>query len=126
MTEKLEAISMESVKEKLRNLKDYLPNGDDFLYDFGKYLADRLNPSLVPGGFNITYELALEDLRMGGDYGENGKVNVPTNLIGYPAVMYGILRMRMLEIAKATCPPEFAEEVNKVYEEVNAKIKEDK
>jgi len=126
MTEKLEAISMEPVKEKLRNLKDYIPKGDDFLYGFARYLADRLNPELVPMGFNLACELAIEDLKRGGDYGEDGKMDVPSSLIGYPPMMYGLLRMRIPEITKATCPSEFAEEVNKVYEEVNTKIRGDK
>ncbi len=125
MTERLEAISMEPVKDKLKNLKDYIPKGDDFLYDFGAYLADRLNPELVPVGFNFACEASIEDLRRGGDYGEHGKVDVPLSLTGYPPAMYGLLRMRIPEIAKAVCPLEFAEEVKKVYDEVNAEIRKD-
>lgn len=120
------AISMKPVKEKLRNLKEYLPGEDDFMYGFGKYLAERLNPELIPEGFNLACELTIDELRKGGDYGKYGKVKVPPSLVGYPSVLYDVLRMRIPDFAKAACPPEFAEEVNKVYEEVNAKIKEDR
>ena len=37
------AISTEPIKEKLRNLRQYMPNQKDTIYDFGAYLADRLN-----------------------------------------------------------------------------------
>lgn len=126
--EKLEskAISMEPMKEKLRNLKEYLPGEDNFMYNFGKYLADTLNPELIPEGFNLACELAIDALRKGGDYGSYGKVKVPPSLVGCPSMLYSVLRMRIPAIAKAACPPEFAEEVNKVYKEVNAKIKEKK
>ena len=117
------AISMEPVKEKLRNLKDYMPKEDNILYDFGKYLADKLNPQLIPAGFNLACELAIEDLRREGNYGEHGTVKVPMNLTGYPPQLYSLLRMRIRDIAKAVCPSDFAEQVNKVYEEINAKIK---
>ena len=119
-----EAISMEPVKEKLRNLREHMPNCmpnfEDITYDFGAYLADRLNPKLVPQGFNLAAELALYDLQKG----VNGFTGQPirSNLVGYPPMIYGILRTQVPEIAEAVCPKDFARGVRDFYEKVNAKM----
>lgn len=113
-----DAISMEPVKAKLKNLKEYLPRENEIVHEFGAYLADQLNSELVPAGFNLACELALEDLRRGGDYGTE-KRPVPSHLVGYPPVMYSLLRMSIPKIAEAVCPPEFAQKVKKVIDEIN-------
>ncbi len=118
------AISTESVKEKLRNLKQYMPDRHDAIYDFGAYLADRLNPELVPQGFNMAAELALYDLQTGID----GFTRQPirSRLVGYPPMSYGLLRMQVPEIAEAVCPEDFTKGVREFYEQVNANMREEK
>ena len=116
------AISTEPVKEKLRNLRQYMPDQQDVTYDFGAYLADMLNPELVPQGFNMAAELVLYDLQKGVD----GFTRQPirSKLVGYPLVIYGLLRMQVPEIAEAVCPEDFAKGVREFYEQVNAKMQE--
>jgi len=111
------AISTEPIKEKLRNLKEHMPDQQDVIYDFAEYLADRLNPELVPEGFNMAMELALYDLQQGVD-GFTGQP-IQSRLVGYPAPIYALLRMQVPEIADAVCPEDFAQGVRKMYDEVN-------
>ena len=116
------AISTEPIKEKLKNLRQYMPNQQDVIYDFGAYLADRLNPELVSQGFNMAAELALYDLQKGVD-GVTGQP-IRSRLVGYPPVIYGLLRMQVPEIAEAVCPEDFAKGVREFYEQVNAEMQE--
>ena len=129
MTESLEAISMEPVKEKLVNLTTHLPRQDNVFYEFVRYFASTIkSPKLNAHGFGFKYELALLDLMKGGDYGKYGRVTIPaefSHLIGYPSSFYALLGISLPEIARAVCPPEFAEEVIRVHEEINRKMKED-
>ena len=115
-----ESISMEPVKEKLRNLHDYMPGQEDLTYRFGAYLAERLDSELFPEGFNMAADLALYDLQKG----VNGFTGEPirSSLVGYPSVIYSILRKQVPNIAKAVCPKDFASEVRDFYEKVNAEI----
>lgn len=108
-------ISTESMKEKLKDLRKYLPEEDDFTCQFASYLASKLNPEIFPGGFNLAYVLAVADLKRGGIY-DTGNVKVPIDLVGYPNIIYVQLEMKILHIAEAVCPPEFAKEVRKNYE----------
>ncbi|PJE81236.1 hypothetical protein COU58_03555 [Candidatus Pacearchaeota archaeon CG10_big_fil_rev_8_21_14_0_10_32_42] len=114
-----EVISMEPVKEKLKNLRKYMPNQDDTIYDFGAYLADRLNPELFSQGFNMAAELALYDLQTGVD-GFSGQP-IRSRLVGYPSMIYGLLSMQVPQIAEAVCPEDFAKGVKDFYEQVNGK-----
>ncbi|MBS3150625.1 hypothetical protein J4425_02365 [Candidatus Woesearchaeota archaeon] len=116
------AISMEPVKEKLRNLREHMPDQQDVIYDFGAHLADRLNPELVPQGFNMAAELALYNLQKGVD-GFSGQP-IRSRLVGYPSMIYGLLRMQVPQIAEAVCPEDFAKGVKDFYEQVNAKMRE--
>ena len=104
-----EAISMAPVKEKLRNLRQHMPAQQEVIYDFGAYLADRLNPELFPQGFNTTAESALYDLQEGVD--RFTRQPIRSSLVGYPSTTYGSLRMKIPQIAAAVCPKDFAEGV---------------
>ena len=66
MAEK-KALSMDEAKQKLAELKKYLPDATDDLIDFGCFLAGRLNPTHAPRGFVIACGLALYDLQQGID-----------------------------------------------------------
>ena len=113
---------MEPIKEKLKNLREYMPEQEDLVYEFGAYLAQRLNPELVSEGFNMAAELALYDLQTGVD-GFTGKP-LMNRLVGYPSAIYGFLRFQVPDIAKAVCPEEFAHGVREFQEKVNAKMRE--
>ncbi|MEK6937905.1 MAG: hypothetical protein AABX04_02580 [Nanoarchaeota archaeon] len=113
-----DAISTEEMRTKLRNLKTYLPGRDQFTYDFWVYLGERLrNPQINPMGFNMTAQLVLYDLQTGVD-GFTGKP-VPHSLSGMPPCMYVVMEMNIPKIARAVCPPDFAEAVQKVYDDVH-------
>lgn len=67
-------------------------------------------------------ELALYDLQQGVD-GFSGKP-IQNRLVGYPSMIYGLLRMQVPQIAEAVCPEDFAKGVKEMYEQVNAKMRE--
>ena len=118
-----EAISTEPIKEKLRNLRQYMPNQIDVIYDFGAYLADRLNPELVSQGFDMAAELVISDLQMGVD--ESTGQPIRSRLVGYSPVIYGLLRTQVPKIAEAVCPEDFAKGVREFYERVKAKMRKE-
>ena len=113
------AISMEPVKEKLRNLREHMPNEDVIIHHLGAHLADYLNPTLVPEGFILATELAFYDMEKGVN-GFSGK-QVSRKLSGYPLQLYAVLRLRIPEIVAAVCPEDFASKVNECYERINQK-----
>ncbi len=120
------AIPRGLIKEKLRNLREHMPEEEDIIYKFGEYLAERLgedSSKIYPVGFNLTAELALQDLTKGVD-GYTGKP-IKNSLTGYPQMFYIILGTRMPQIADAVCPAEFAKEVMEIREEIKAKIREE-
>ena len=108
------AISTEPIKKKLKSLREYMPDQKDIVYDFATYLADRLYPKLVPEGFSTIAELALYDLQKG----INGFTGQPikSSLVGYPSMVYRLLRIQVPKIADAVCPEEFAQGVRKMYD----------
>jgi len=118
----MQPISMEEAKKKLAGLEEFMPDSKDFtlLYDFGRFLAEYLNPKLVPIGFVMGCELALNDLQTG----VNGFTRKPIrgSLIGYPPGIYALLRMEIPRIAKAVFPEDFAKEVKAVFDEINKKL----
>lgn len=116
------ALSTDSMSDKLRNLGQYMPVQDNLICEFGSYLADRLNPELVPAGFNMAAELLLYDLRTGVD-GYSGEP-IRSSLVGNPPVIYAILRAIVPKIAEAVCPPDFAKGVKDFHEKVNEKMRE--
>lgn len=114
-----DAISTEEMKTKLQNLKEHMPNEPQFTYDFGAYLATRLNPQLNPMGFNLAIQLTLYDLEKGVN-GFTGKP-VPSSLSGMPNTVYIIMEMNIPRIARAVCPSDFADKVDQVYAEIHKK-----
>ena len=112
---------MEPVKERLKNLEEYLPGQDQAIYSFGNFLAQRLNPKLNPLGFINMYEWVLMDLNKGTSH---PGVPIPSDLAGYPPQFYAVLRILMLDIAKAVCPEDFAQEVKESYEKAMTKVSE--
>ncbi len=118
-----DAIPTKEIREKLDNLKDYMPGQSEFIYELGKYFAQRLgNPEIVPEGFNLEYQLMLYDLQEGVD-GYTRKP-VPSSLGRLPAMTYLLLEMRLPAIAKAVCPKDFADKVGELYKKVRELVKE--
>lgn len=115
----LDAISTEDMKTKLQNLREYMPGEPEFTYDFGAYLAKRLNSPLNPMGFNMTIQLTLFDMQKGVD-GFTGKP-VPSSLSGMPVPLYVVMEMNIPRIARAVCPSDFADKVDQVYAEIHKK-----
>jgi hypothetical protein len=119
--DKSDAISMKDAKEKLMNLE--LENDvDNVMKEFGKFLSPRLNAELVPAGFVLQSELALYDLSVGID-GHTGK-QMKNRLVGYPPLMYVLIRMRFEDIAYAVFPESFANDVRDVIEKTKNSAKE--
>ncbi len=119
----LEAISTEPIIQKLRTLREYLPNEDDTLYQLGEFLADRLSshPKILPIGLNMVAELGFYDLQMG----VNGYTKEPirSGLIGYPPQLYAVLKMRVQDLVDATCPEDFSKQFKDVQEKVRRMVK---
>jgi len=115
------AIPMEPVKEKLRNLPQYMPEVDETVYKFGEFLADRLRPRLDSIGFSVSAELALCDLQTGIDRYSNQPIR--TRLAGCQPMIYGFLRTKVSDIAEAVCPEDFARGVREFQEQVNEKMR---
>ena len=116
-----QALSMDEAKQKLAKLEELIPDAPDgLLYDFGRFLAGYLNPQLVPMGFVMGCELALHDLQAG----VNGFTSKPiqSRLVGYPPMIYALLRMEIPRIADAIFPAEFAASVKTFIGEVNQKM----
>ena len=120
-----DAILTEPIKEKLRNLREYIPNQESVLYQFGGLLAERLggHPTINPIGFNLVAQLTLHDLETGVSPGQSFPIK--QSLVGYPTLIYAILRTQIPVIAKATCPEDFAQGIKEFYDEVNSKAKEE-
>jgi len=112
---------MEEPKQKLMRLEELIPTtASNLLYDFGRFLADYLNPELVPSGFLLGCVLALHDL----EKGVNGFTGEPirNNLIGYPPMIYAFLRMEIPHIADVIFPIEFATDVKNLIEETKTQM----
>lgn len=120
-----EAFDMTEPKRKLRNLGSYMPGANSYVVMYGRYLAERLNPQLVPMGFILGCELVIHDLHKGVDGFTQGPIPIEhRKLVGMPAMFYNILRIQTPLIAKAVLEPADAEEVQREYDAMMAHIKE--
>ena len=117
-----EAMPMKEAKERLKNLK-IEGDADNLLNEFGMFLSDRLNDTLVPDGFVLSCEMALYDLSIGVN-GYTGKP-IMNRLACYPPTIYAAIRMRIPEIAKEIFPEEFSNDVEKFMKEVNEKMRKE-
>jgi len=111
-----QVLSMEEVKQKLARLEEFIPNAaNNLVYDFGRFLATYLNPELVPSGFTLGCILALHDLQSGVN-GFTGQ-RIRNNLVGYPPIIYTLLRMEIPHIADAVLPADFSASVKTLLKE---------
>jgi len=117
-----ETISMEGVKEKLRNLQDYMPDQAEAIYVFGRYLADRLNQELSPSGFYLANIFVIYDLKRGIDGDTERPIN--NTLVGGQPELYASLGELIPAIAEAVCPEDFANGVRENYNRLKSKMRE--
>lgn len=111
---------MAEVKAKLQHLAHHMPSEDPFMCTFAAEFGERLNPELVPVGFNITLELLLDDMRQGkSGYPQRP---LPYGLGNMPRMLYSVLSLSVDRIIKGVCPPAFAEEVIRIRTEIRAQI----
>ncbi len=80
-----------SIEEKLANLEQYMPEQEEIIYEFARFLSTRAHDTLTPQGFDLMAALALHDLQNGKD-GSTGKP-IQDKLVGYPPQFYTILQM---------------------------------
>ncbi len=108
------AIDMKEAKEILMDISIDGDTGN-LIKEFSRFLSPRLNDELVPVGFVLGCDLALYDLSKG----INGYTQEPINnrLVGYPNMIYTLIKARVPEIAKVIFPSEFADEVLKICNE---------
>ncbi len=113
------------IRDRLLGLREYMPGQTDIVYSFGKYLADHMNPNIVPQGFVLGAHLALYDIEQGVDSRSNKKIG--GSLAGQQPMIYRILEMEIPLIARAIFPHDFAGKVDRITEmvndHVNAKVK---
>ncbi|TSC61707.1 MAG: hypothetical protein G01um101448_767 [Parcubacteria group bacterium Gr01-1014_48] len=114
---------MDEPKKKLMRLEEFIHDdaSSSLLYDFGHFLANyHLNSRLDPMGFVMSCEIALHDLQVG----VNGFTQKPieSRLVGYPPMIYTLLRMEIPRIADAIFPTEFAASVKTFIEETRAEM----
>lgn len=103
-----EAMNMGKAKEMLMDLS-IKNDRDNLIKAFGQFLSPRLADELFAIGFVFGCDLALCDLSKGID----GYTNEPiqNQLVGYPSMVYTLIKRRVPDIANAIFPSEFADEV---------------
>ena len=112
-----DVISTEDMKTKLQNLREYMPGHPKMIYDFGDYLATRLNSELAPMGFNAEIRSTINDLQRGVS-GFTGK-SIQHSLSRQRYEVFEYMVMMLPKIVKAVCPSDFADKVMKAYDEIN-------
>lgn len=113
-----EAISTVEIKEKLNNLKNYLPNAPETIWQFEYFLSGRLGKKILPEGFFMAASLALYDLQKGvSGFYPYEKIKGP--LVGLQPVIYELLSDWIPIIAKAVAPDPLAEKVQDEWNEIH-------
>jgi hypothetical protein len=87
-----------------------------FSITMGKKLAERIGDGVVPIGYATAIELLTYDCQTGVD-GFTG-AQLPSDIAGYPPMMYGLFRLSAEQFARGAFGDEFADQVNAVYADV--------
>ncbi|MEW5896513.1 MAG: hypothetical protein AB1668_02370 [Nanoarchaeota archaeon] len=103
------------MQEKLRKLREHMPDADELMCKVGTYFAERLNrrEQISPLGFVMEFKLMVYDL-MDGANGLAGKP-IPQGLTGYTPEVYTALLKRAPILAQAVAAQGFAESVRNFY-----------
>jgi hypothetical protein len=99
-------IYMGPVKERLKNLREHLPEQDESIYVFGEYLAGMLSERELPEGFNMAAEISISQLSKGYNW-FTGKPVSPC-LAGCPPMDFISMRSKIPDITDVVCPADFA------------------
>lgn len=111
------AESTQEPRQRLASIEQHFDTPlDPSVVEFAHLLSDRLNPELVPMGFVMAGKLLAYDLHTG----INGFTDEPidSNLVQQSPKLYEELQDRIPAFAKFAFPPEFADEVATIIEEV--------
>lgn len=103
--------------DRLRQLDKFLLDQEPIVYEYGKFLADRVGPDMHPVDFVLATTLAVYDLNKGIDGWTNEPIR--NSLVGYPEFIYSILFQATPIIARATYSEEFATQVEEIVQEAN-------
>lgn len=123
-------VNMNVPKQKLGRLHALMgPNPLETTVEFGNFLSDYIKQDqLVPAGFVLACELALTDLSKGID--GFTKKPIKSRLVGYPPMIFTLIRAEIPSIAEVIFPPEFALGVKtfaaKIQESIDVKTMEAK
>lgn len=101
--------------DRLRQLEKYLPNQSEMVYEYARFLADRIGDGeIVPLGFAIAAELAIYDLSRGVNGFTGERIN--NSLTGYPPQIYGTFSAMTVLIARAAYSERFARAIEESLE----------
>jgi len=107
-------IPTEPVKEKLRDLRKYIPDAEDLVVEFAQYLADQLGTGdLYPFGFAFRYDYDVKSLyhgRHGGGQPINHK------LARMLWKNYALILSYFSRIVDVVLPPKFASKTKRIFE----------
>lgn len=96
--------------DRLRQLEKYLPGQNEIVYEYAKFLADRVgSEEIVPLGFAVVAELAIYDLVHGINGFTGERIN--SSLTGLPPIIYNILSAMTVPIARAAYSDRFAKAI---------------
>ncbi len=109
--------SVVEAKEKLADLKKWMPSANYRLVAFGSVLAGCLQDNLSPMGFVNSCGLALSDLAAGVDLRTKKTISSP--IVGQAESVYDALRSKIPEIARAILTEGFASEVQRYIDLLN-------
>ncbi|MGH7157499.1 MAG: hypothetical protein ACREGD_00255 [Candidatus Saccharimonadales bacterium] len=83
---------------------------------FGRALADRLTPNVVPMGYVMVTELLIADCQSG----QSGYPDKPLvwEITGYPDQMYAVLRMTADALAGAAFGEDYGKQVGEIRDSI--------
>jgi len=111
------AQSTEEMRGRLEHLERYLHSAPDFVFEFARFMAPIMHPTLEPSGFYLALQFAIHDIQMGNDTVRD--MPVPDSLRGQSSIVYFAMREMIPQIAQAACPPDYAEKVRTFAESVD-------
>ncbi len=112
-------VSTDEIREKLMNIEEYMPQLPNVVVEFANYLADHLNPKLVPAGFALSYAYGIVSLYRG-KHGNGQPIH--HKLAKMPRGEYIKIKNYFDEIVDVVAEPEFASEAKKEFQTLQEDI----
>ncbi len=113
-------ISMTETKDRLNHLNTFMPQAKDEVYSFGKILSDKLGKRASPVEFIRYARAAASQAELKYLEDTEKRLNLKPNTLPFSNCSLGndsYSKYQISEIARATCPADFAEKVSAVYDE---------